>query len=238
MEDIDSMLLRAKSDSRAADALIEKYMPFIKAETAKFISRQVTGDDDDELSIAMFAFYEALMSYEPKKGAFFSLASVSIKNRLIDYARKEERNKNNISLSSTVSSDDERTLEETIESGKNEIEEFESRTATKEEIEEYCKDLATYGLTLSDIAANCPKQERSFQTCMKVLSYALENEKVFDSLILTKKLPLSMISKGSGVSEKFLDRTRKYLIGILLAYTNGFEIIRGHLNLKRKEVAR
>lgn len=237
MDDIDSMLKRAQSDSKAADAVIEQYLPFIKAETAKFLSRPLSGDDD-ELSIAMFAFYEALMSYEAKKGSFFSYASVSIKNRLIDHVRKEEKNRGTLSLSSKVSSDSDRTLEETIESEKNEIEEFESRTATREEIEEYSNELLSYGLTLSDIALNCPKQERSFKTCMKVLSFALENEKVFDHLLLTKKLPLSLISKGCGVSEKFLDRTRKYLIGILLAYTNGFEIIRGHLNLKKKEVSR
>ena len=41
---------------------------------------------------------------------------------------------------------------------------------------------------------------------------------------------------GANVDRKTLERHRRYLVAILLAYTNGFEIIRGHLKMiKRKE---
>ena len=71
---------------------------------------------------------------------------------------------------------------------------------------------------------------------MKVLDYAISNPTIFDHLLLTKKLPISTLVKGAGVDKKTLERQRKYLLGILLAYTNGFEIIRGHLDLNKKEV--
>ena len=35
-----------------------------------------------------------------------------------------------------------------------------------------------------------------------------------------------MLSSLSGVDRKTLDRHRKYLIAVLLAFTNGYEIIR------------
>lgn len=58
----------AQQDARAADTLIEKYLPFIRAEARKFMPGQV---DEDAVSIAMFAFYEALMSYQPSPAALF-----------------------------------------------------------------------------------------------------------------------------------------------------------------------
>ena len=37
------------------------------------------------------------------------------------------------------------------------------------------------------------------------------------------------LSAGSGTDKKTMERHRKYLMAILLAFTNGYEIIRGHL---------
>ena len=45
----------------------------------------------------------------------------------------------------------------------------------------------------------------------------------------SRKLPIAQLAEGAGVDRKTLERHRKYLVAILLAYTNGYEIIRGHL---------
>jgi len=230
-----ALVLKAQKDSEAADKFIKQYVPFVKAETSKFTAHSIFGNED-EYSIALFAFYEALMSFNPNKGAFFSFARTAIRNRLIDYSRKENKHTMVVSLNEKVNEDEDKTLEETIKDDRNEIEEFVIRSAAKVEMEEFSTNLAEYGLTLSDIADNCPKQERTFTACMKVLDYAISNPTIFDHLLLTKKLPISTLVKGAGVDKKTLERQRKYLLGILLAYTNGFEIIRGHLDLNKKEV--
>ena len=43
------------------------------------------------------------------------------------------------------------------------------------------------------------------------------------------KLPITQLAAGANVERKTLERHRKYMMAVLLAYTNGFEIIRGHL---------
>ena len=43
------------------------------------------------------------------------------------------------------------------------------------------------------------------------------------------KLPMAELASGAGVERKTLERHRKYLVAMLLAFTNGFELIRGHL---------
>ena len=89
--DILRQVRAAREDMGAADAFIRTYMPFIKAETAKFLRRPPVEGHDDELSIAMIAFHEAIQSYSQVRGAFFKYAAMLIKSRLIDYHRKEKK---------------------------------------------------------------------------------------------------------------------------------------------------
>ena len=60
----------AKENVRAADDLIRAYLHFIKAETAKFLKRPPIEGQDDELSIAMMAFHEAVGGEFCHAGAF------------------------------------------------------------------------------------------------------------------------------------------------------------------------
>ena len=48
---------------------------------------------------------------------------------------------------------------------------------------------------------------------------------------------MAELAAGSGVEKKTLERHRKYLVAILLAFTNGYTIIRGHLCQVMKGVA-
>lgn len=77
----------AKSDIRKADDLIRDYIPFIRSEVSKFLFRLCT-EQDDEFSIAMIAFHEAIQGYEHGRGAFLSCAAMLIRSRLIDYQRR------------------------------------------------------------------------------------------------------------------------------------------------------
>lgn len=218
----------ARMSAEAADGLVRKYLPFVKSETAKFIHRPPREGQDDELSIALFAFHEAILNYDKKKGAFLSFAAVGIKNRLIDYYRREKRHGEVLSLDSKDEGDDKSLLEQ-IDSGKDEMEECELRYATKTEIMEFTAQLSEYGLCLAEIADNCPRQERTLAACHQALSFARANPELLETLVSTKKLPISRLASGSGVEKKTLERHRKYMVAIMLAYTNGFEIIRGHL---------
>ena len=94
-----------------------------------------------------------------------------------------------------------------------------------------------FGVSLSDVADNCPKQQRTLDACRKALQYARENPELLDDLLKTKRLPIGQLATGSGVERKTLERHRKYMVALLLIYTNGYEIIRGHLKQVMKGVA-
>ena len=228
--DIVSQVYKAKEDVRAADELVREYLPFIKAETAKIINKVPVEGHDYELSIAMFAFHEAIMSYSDKKGAFLKLAKTVIRNRLIDYHRREKRHSGSISLYQTVENDENNsTLLEKVDSGKDEISDRHEREAAKKEIADFSRQLSEFGLKLTDVADNCPKQKRTMSACHEALAFAKKNPLLLEELVASRKLPIGALTKGTGVARKTLERHRKYLVALLLAFTNGFEIIRGHL---------
>ena len=110
---ITQQVYAAKDDVLVADQLIGTYMPFIKAETAKFLKRPPMEGHDDELSIAMIAFHEAIGGYSRTRGAFLKYAAMLIRSRLIDYSRREQRHSRVISLDAPVGEDD-TTLGETL----------------------------------------------------------------------------------------------------------------------------
>ena len=228
-------VMRSRQDPEAADQFIQAYMPFIKAETSRFLRRPPIEGQDDELSVAMFAFYETMTVYDPDRGAFLPLASAGIRNRLIDYFRREQKYSGQLSLDQP-DGEDENTLLEKTDSGVDDISNYNDRTAAQEEIGKFYADLADFGLSLTDVADSCPRQERTFHACMKALDYAKTQPVLLEQMIRSRKLPISRLAQGSGTEKKTLERHRNYLIAILLAFTNGFEIIRGHLSQMKKEV--
>ena len=226
----------AKEDVQAADRLIGTYLPFIKTETAKFLKRPPIEGHDDELSIAMIAFHEAIGGYSRTRGAFLKYAAMLIRSRLIDYSRREQRHSRVISLDAPAREED-TTLGEVLVGERDPHEETASRDATRAEIEELARQMKEFGVDLSDVADNCPKQQRTLDACRKALRYARENPELLDDLLKTKRLPIGQLAAGSGVERKTLERHRKYMVALLLIYTNGYEIIRGHLKQVMKGVA-
>lgn len=224
----------AKEDLQKADDLIRDYIPFIRSEVSKCISRLCT-EQDDEYSIAMIAFHEAILGYERGRGAFLSYASMLIRSRIIDFQRKEARHQGHISLYAE-SGDDNRTIMDEVADERDHFKESANLEATKQEIEELSAVMADFGVSFSDIADNSPKQERTLEACASAIRYAAENKYLLDELLRTKKLPMAQLVTGSGAERKTLERHRKYILAMLLIQTNGYEIIRGHLRhvLNRK----
>lgn len=219
----------ARKDPKACDRMIDKYMPFIRSETAKFLKRNPT-PGDDELSIAMFAFYEAIRNYSRLKGAFLKFAALQIRSRLIDYYRKEKRNQGHVSLDAPLGSEDDTlSLIDTVQDESRPIEQLEIREATQQEIAHLTKQMEEFGVALSDVADNSPQQQRTLAACQKAVHYARNHEEILEEFLRTKRVPLTKLAEGAGVEKKTLERHRRYLVAVLLVCTNGYEIMREHI---------
>ena len=123
----------------------------------------------------------------------------------------------------------ETSVENNMPDEKDEIAEYEMRDATKSEIVELVRQMEPFGVSLSDVADNCPKQQKTIKACADAIEYAKQHPELLDEFLRTKRLPMAELTKGSGAERKTLERHRKYLVALLLIYTNGYEIIRGHI---------
>ncbi len=225
--DIQQRVLEAKGDMKKADGLIRDYLPFIRSRVSKFTGRVITGDEDEN-SVGMIAFHEAVRSYNRNKGSFLSYAALVINSRLTDWVRKEAKHYGHLSLYRETG-ENEAPLHTTIADNKDRHTENRNLTATKEELAELAETMAEFGLSFTDIAENSPKQERTLEACRKVVRYAVENKNILDKMLESKKLPIAALSKGTDVDKKTLERHRRYILAMLIIQTNGYEIIRGHI---------
>ena len=144
---------------------------------------------------------KAIDGYSRSRGAFLKYAALLIKSRLIDYQRKEQRHKNIISLN-TPAGEQDITLGDTLTDGKDLHEESAVRNATREEIKELVRQMREFGVALTDVADNCPKQQRTLNACRRALNYAKENPVLLDELLHKKMLPIAQLAAGSGVGAK------------------------------------
>ena len=217
----------AKVDVEKADDLIRRYMPFIKAEASRQTGRVCT-EQDDEHSIAMIAFYEAIMGYEKERGSFMSYASMLIRSRIIDHKRKETKHEGQLSIYAEEGEEGRLIMDE-LSDERDHIDEHIGLEATRQEIEELTRVLARAGVTFSDVADNCPRQQRTFSACMRAIRCGADDGELLDEIERTCRLPLKRISELSGVERKTIERHRRYILAMLLIHTNGYEIVRGHL---------
>ena len=190
----------AKKDPRKADELIRSYIPFIRSEAAKCISRVCT-EQDDEYSIALIAFHEAILGYERERGAFLGYASMLIKSRIIDYQRREARHQGQVSIYAE-SGEDDRTILDEMADGRDHYEEAVNLEATKQEIAELSAVMARFGVSFSDVADHSPRQERTLEACTRAVRWAAGDELLLEELLRTGKLPMARLVQGSGGNGK------------------------------------
>lgn len=217
-------VLAAQNDIDAADNLIREYLPFIKRETAKLTGRIPVEGSDDELSIALMGFHEAIESYHQEKGAFLAFASIIIKRRIIDFQRHENRFKTQVSIEQTRAGREEGDAG--LSSGKEDVED---RQALKWEIQQFVKELAGIGITLSDVAANCPKHETTRESCIEVVNFISTKPEWMEEILEKGKFPIAEVIKGTSVKKKTLERHRKYLMALLIIYFRGYDCMIDHL---------
>ena len=77
-----------KAPTMDRNDFIEQSMPFIIKTTSSFLGRYVCTDNDEEFSIALIAFNEAIEKYNEDRGNFWAFAKLVIESRLKNNLRK------------------------------------------------------------------------------------------------------------------------------------------------------
>lgn len=216
--DLKEIIAAQNGDPLAREQFIQKHKPFITRVSSVICHRYLNWDNDDELSIALSAFNEAIDSYNPQKGASFAgFAQNVIKRRLIDLFRKEA--KEQLIRSSPMDANDPE-LNRYDAGASQEVYQANQRNADFAEIVElYIKALVEYGLTLEDLVKASPKHRDSKERLIKA-AYELSRQPILlESMRQHKMLPIKELESLTGLKRKILEKGRRYIIAITLILT-------------------
>ncbi|MGE5628956.1 MAG: sigma factor [Solirubrobacterales bacterium] len=210
------------------DEFINDNKQFIYTTAYNVCKRKLEWENDDELSISIIAFNKACDIYDESKGSFFSFARVIIRNSLIDYFRKKS---NNMLL---FFGDDEENQEQLYV--KNSISNYEMEIDNKalaEEIREFTLEIESYKLNLEKIIDSAPTHSDTKNNLLNIAFKCSGEKAVTEYIHKYKMLPVKQIALLTQSKIKLIERWRKYLLVLILIFTNeNYIYIKSYLDIK------
>ncbi len=228
LENINEQVMIIKNDKERINLFINEYKQFIIAYCNKSLKRYVDINNDDEYSIALMAFYESIKSYDISKGSFFSYAQRVIKFRLIDYYRKNKTLLNEKSIEEDKENKDKFFLNQSIEN----YEKQDISYLRKLEIESLIGELFQYNITFKDLIKVSPKWKSTRKQYNEIINYIIKNREIIEEICLNNKIPIAKIQKNTNIPRKTIERSRKYIISVLIILLGDYQYIREYINLE------
>jgi RNA polymerase sigma factor len=225
------LIRRAQAGEESArDDLIARYEPLILRMASRAVGRYIRKGQDEEASIALLAFNEAITSFDPDRGrGFVRFAEQVIRRRLVDHYRRQRRPE--VVLSELEEEDEEGrpyipVLAQAAMERERQEEEARSR---RDEIEVFASRLEQYGLSLDELVRVCPRHEDSRRSAMAVGRLVAADEELRDHLVTRHELPMKSLEERVNVSRKTLERQRKYIIAVALMASGDFPHLHDYL---------
>lgn len=228
------LIRRAQAgDDGARGDLIGHYEPLILRMASRAVGRYIRKGQDEEASVALIAFNEAITSFDPDRGrGFVRFAEQVIRRRLVDHYRRQHRPE--VVLSELEEEDDEgHTYVPVLAAAAVEQHrQNEEAQARRGEIAQFEASLRRYGLSLEELVRICPRHEDSRRSAMAVGRMVAEDPELREHLVSRHELPMKALEERVSVSRKTLERQRKYIIAVALMATGEFPHLQDYL---RKE---
>jgi RNA polymerase sigma factor len=233
IKDLDDSVFISKNDKDLREEIISDYKPFIRSVTKKTFNRYMEYGYDDELSIAMIAFNEAIDSYEPEKGHFLPFSAWVIKRRLIDYIRKNKSEYLSVPIEEDKD-DDEVQISSIDHLAVMEYKESVIAEFRRYEISEYITCLNRYSITLDDMYKTSPKHRQTNKMIDEAISYLMREPDLIKEIKDKGMLPLKILTEELDIPRKTLERSRKYIVGVILLRTGDYDYLNGFIRWEKK----
>jgi RNA polymerase sigma factor len=226
-----------EGDLRLRNQFITDYQPYVVKVTSRFCKRYVDPARDDEFSIALGAFNEAINQFSAESGrSFLGFSEQVIRRRLIDYVRKEQRFSQQLPYSLFDVEDEEDNVVNPVEIHQA-IEQYEKQKGMEErygEIIDLNRSLADFGIRFSDLVDASPKHDDSRQTLFAIGKQLSENAEYMRVMLAKRMLPIKELLDVVNVSRKTLERNRKFIIAVALIYNGAYPYLRDYLHIKEE----
>lgn len=201
-------------DKKDINVLIKEYMPLIIKTITSITNRYVAVENDDEFSIGLIAFKEAVDKYEDNRGSFSSFAKLVISSRIKNHLIKENKF-NNVE-----------SIEQLNDTGIN-IDDFhhtpiESSDELAIEIDKLKEEINKFGFSFEDLVEESPKHEDTRKRAIDI-SKGVNDEVLLKEFMYEKKrLPIKQISLRFSVTEKIIKRSKRFIISVVIILDKNF----------------
>jgi RNA polymerase sigma factor len=232
--DIDTVNKRVELIQLQKDDInifINEYKPFIASCVTKITGRFMRYGEDDELSIGMLAFSEAIKAFDSSKGHFLPFAQNVIRRRLVDYYRKEKKHDNVIYLNDQVQSDDKDEMDFSLELSVQQHFERQASENRRLEIDELGKELQAWGVTFNELVNISPKHKKTREICLDIIRKIISTEDIVETIKKKKYLPVAEVEKITKVSRKTIERSRKYIIAVVIIMTGDYLYLKEYIDI-------
>ncbi len=259
---VNDRVVAIKGNNSEIDRFIEEYKPFIAACTERTAGHYVRYGVDDELSIALSAFLEAINHYDRGRGSFLSFAQGVIRRRLIDYFRKENKFTAAMSLSgrstgtgtgagtrsgagngsggatgngraggagSDSDAGEDGWADPTDEVSRQKYFEDEVSEYRRLEIAQLKEELSGWGISFADLARVSPRHDRTRKACREIVRYLMFRQDLLFHIRDKRQLPVAELAEQLKVPRKIIERTRKYIIAMIIIRTGDYQYISDYI---------
>lgn len=195
------------------DILIERHMAFIIRTISSLTGRYVAVENDEEFSIALSAFAEAVEKYDEERGSFLGFAKLVIESRLKSYFARENARPR------------EASLEELYEQGRDFPDEGdggESGDNLRDEVLLYREELSLFGLTLETLADEAPKHRDTRENAIGIAKKAGNDPPTVEITYQKRRLPVRAVARVAQVTEKVVKRSKSFILAAMIIFVKEY----------------
>lgn len=228
--------LARDGDAQAREDLIRDYTPFILKTASAGARRYLVQGRDEEVSIGMQAFNEAISAYSSDRPGFLAFAATVIRRRLIDYYRKEKR-RDEVPFSALAEEEGaDAEWPASLEAHKAFVTEDWSRVLERrDDIQRWTEVLGIYRLTLKDVVKSVPKHADARERAIHTAVLVSRNPELKAKFMKNRKLPIDDLLRllpDEVSSRKTLERQRAYITAVAAVLTYDLSSLKDYLDLE------
>lgn len=236
MGDIDKRALMAAEDDKILSEFIHENKHFITNCAYRATHKYIT-QSDDEWSVALIAFTNAVKSFHEQKGGFLPYSELLIRCSLIDYYRTTKKFKPELSVSPEIF-DSELDEEDSEISIKIEVLEKVSKASEdrlKDEIDAANVEFKKFGFSFYDLTECSPKSKKTKEACKQAVLYILDHPLIQNEIFQSNQLPIKIIQKNTNLPRKIFENHRRYILAALVLLSGEYPLLAEYISFIRKE---
>ncbi|MCA0983956.1 RNA polymerase sigma-I factor [Halobacillus yeomjeoni] len=228
---LDDQVASAKDgDDETRNAILKQYQPFIAKSVSEVCKRYIDPLKDDEFSIGLLAFNEAIQAYSCEKGSsFLSFARLVIKRKVIDHIRNEQKHPVVTSLDEEVYEEEQMENPSEVAAAKDRYQLDTESWYRKQEIAEFHAELKKYKLTFDDLIEASPKHRDARESAVEVARLVFQDPHLREKVLEKGRLPIKDLVDKVEVSKKTLERNRKFIIALVLIFNGDYVYLNDYL---------